>query len=964
VKYLLLRRLENLRDSLTLPLVPMAKLACPLSLCALLIACQTTPPSDVKTLGDVYGNNSEEIAQETSDQQLLPAIDEDTQPQADLDPKEQKANQLAEKIKLYREVLQVTSSKTVAPTLEVKLLMMELEAANEDYNNKPEENDHFKQLLPKLKQWVTANPNHGQYHQMYYQYARALDLSEQPEAAEKALKTLLESVTAEAKSDTSDPKALALQQEIQFRVAEHAFSRRQYKQAAKHYSATIALNKQQTGEQKEKSDQLVIKSYYMRGWSNLQLNKFKPAAQDFTFLLQTKSLGQARIEEDSYRGLILSVHDAGGIESINQVIDPAEVRPFAIKLYKQFIAFFEQEKRFSEVINTHKVFQDNYPKHKAAPEFQLALLKYLKKKKQFETLRAEKANYILTYGPNTDYAFDFALELAESNQAQARKLKGKPQAAKYKESLKWYDYLVTTFKNHPKRFEIAFAGAEARYESGDVKNAEKAFQALAKMDIPAGQNQAINAKIQRKAAYLDILGLDRRVKAGDKNADQEKYQRAEVFVNKYPEHKSTPTLLIWLSQYAFDNNKPQATLKFTSKYLKNYPQSKNTLEVSALAADAYFMSNQWQNSIRSYNKLLKTAPKNTKAKLWREQKTKAVYQLARNTQNPQQKLSLLKNVYQSGSNSLAQSALYEAAMIASKINPSQAKSLILQLHTKYPNHSERIATQAQLIDLYKADKQWGDAGGALAELAKLSKDPSVKAASHLEASKYLRRAKDYKGAKTQVMAYLATKPQDYEAQFNAQRRLVALHKKLNEQTQAQRLIAQMVKADLASKQATQKTRSQSLTYAVSIAKQATSRYEAVAITRDLQNSFKRKKAALEQAAAELNQLKQFNMPLADQIASQGIGDLYTHLSKALLQSPIPAGLNELETEEYKIILEEQAFPFEEEAVGAFEQNVKRLQSNPKLWSQPIENSYKELSKLLPIRYRKPELTDKGLVHVD
>ena len=71
-----------------------------------------------------------------------------------------------------------------------------------------------------------------------------------------------------------------------------------------------------------------------------------------------------------------------------------------------------------------------------------------------------------------------------------------------------------------------------------------------------------------------------------------------------------------------------------------------------------------------------------------------------------------------------------------------------------------------------------------------------------------------------------------------------------------------------------------------------------------------------------------------------------------MDSQRPKGLDELELEQYDILLEEQAFPFEEQAIGIFETNAQRAWTGT--YDQWVKQSFSELEKLLPARYRKPE----------
>jgi Flp pilus assembly protein TadD len=84
-----------------------------------------------------------------------------------------------------------------------------------------------------------------------------------------------------------------------------------------------------------------------------------------------------------------------------------------------------------------------------------------------------------------------------------------------------------------------------------------------------------------------------------------------------------------------------------------------------------------------------------------------------------------------------------------------------------------------------------------------------------------------------------------------------------------------------------------------------------------------------------------------------MADLYRDLGKSLLESERPSGLSPEEREAYDVLLEEQAFPFEEKAIEIHESNVRRAADG--LYDQWVKKSYAALAELEPARYARTEL---------
>ena len=80
--------------------------------------------------------------------------------------------------------------------------------------------------------------------------------------------------------------------------------------------------------------------------------------------------------------------------------------------------------------------------------------------------------------------------------------------------------------------------------------------------------------------------------------------------------------------------------------------------------------------------------------------------------------------------------------------------------------------------------------------------------------------------------------------------------------------------------------------------------------------------------------------------------IYQILAKDLLESPRPKGLSMLELEQYEMILEEQALPFEDQAIDIFSGNADLVAQN--IYDESVKSSFAALAELLPGRYAKFE----------
>ena len=75
-----------------------------------------------------------------------------------------------------------------------------------------------------------------------------------------------------------------------------------------------------------------------------------------------------------------------------------------------------------------------------------------------------------------------------------------------------------------------------------------------------------------------------------------------------------------------------------------------------------------------------------------------------------------------------------------------------------------------------------------------------------------------------------------------------------------------------------------------------------------------------------------------------------------MASERPKGLDAEAKEQYDVLLEEQAFPFEEKSIELHEVNAKRAGDG--VYDDSVRRSFEVLAKLKPARYAKAEISEE------
>src|SRR5690606_3967795 len=132
--------------------------------------------------------------------------------------------------------------------------------------------------------------------------------------------------------------------------------------------------------------------------------------------------------------------------------------------------------------------------------------------------------------------------------------------------------------------------------------------------------------------------------------------------------------------------------------------------------------------------------------------------------------------------------------------------------------------------------------------------------------------------------------------------------------------------------------------------QTAERFAGIALAHPLEKSLARKQAAMQQAQEYLQEAESF---AGEEVRSEVLyrrAELYRTLASDLMSSEIPAELNEMEAMQYQMLLEEEAFPLEEEAMALHARNHERIPAEG--FDEWIQRSLEALAIMHPGRYER------------
>ena len=114
--------------------------------------------------------------------------------------------------------------------------------------------------------------------------------------------------------------------------------------------------------------------------------------------------------------------------------------------------------------------------------------------------------------------------------------------------------------------------------------------------------------------------------------------------------------------------------------------------------------------------------------------------------------------------------------------------------------------------------------------------------------------------------------------------------------------------------------------------------------------------------AAFEDLVQYEVAEVTAAATYYIAEIYLNFSASLLDSERPANLSEKEKFDYEMVIEEEAYPFEERAIDVHQENFELLAAG--IFNPWIQKSLDKLAVLMPGRYAKNEISGGFLGSID
>jgi tetratricopeptide (TPR) repeat protein len=830
-----------------------------------------------------------------------------------------------------------------------------------------------RQAIATYQQILEEFPWYERNDQVLYQMARAYDELAQPEEAMKVVERLIETFPDSKYVD-----------EVFFRRGEYFFVRRKFLDAEDAYMAVVAM-----GE----ASPFYELSLYKLGWSLYKQELYEDALHQYIALLDFKlsqgydfdadygeeDEGEERRVADTFRVISLSFSNLGGPDLLNDYFTTWGKRTYEDRIYRNLAEFHFDKRRFNDAAAVYQAFVELNPMHKVSPRFGMRVseiytegnfpLLVVESKRDFATRYAVDADYwqyhdMMEMPDVVDYLKSNLIDLANHYHAlyQAEGLEeAKPE--NYGEALTWYGEFLDSFPEDDTAPSINYQLADLLLEHGDFARSAREYERTA-YDYPAHERAA---EAGYAAIYAHRQNLEAVTGAEAPSARLATIDSSLRFAEVFPGHEHADTVLGAATEDLYGMQDFERAIHAGRWLIESYPDADIELRrrTWTIVAHSSFDTANYPDAEAAYVSVLSLTDEeddshqgivdNLAASIYKQGEQ------ARLTEDYAAAADHFLRIKTSAPTSeIRPAAEYDAAAALIKLeNWLPAAEVLEDFRSAFPEHELRAEATRQLANVYE---QAGDLSRSASEyelVAADATDPELRREAILVAADLYEQAAAEDDALRIYEGYLEEYPEPIETAAEIRFKVAAAYQTRGDENAYLDQLRAIVALDRdAGAGRTDRTRYLAANAALVLARPVYDEFEALALTQPFEKSLAEKQKLMDAALATFEALVNYGVGDVTAAATFYMAEIYGEFSDALTRSERPAGMTDEESAAYELVIEEEAFPFEEQSIAVHQENLELMRVG--VYNEWIEKSLGELSVLMPGRYAKHEISG-GLI---
>lgn len=758
--------------------------------------------------------------------------------------------------------------------------------------------------------------------------------------------------------------------EAQFRRGEMLFSEGDFEYAEHAYADVI---------RRGKNNEFYNQALYKHGWSFYKLGDYEDAQSSFFTLMDVlhdhAELGnttsmESKLYQDTQRVIALSFTNLDGAKSLRKWFAKHGNRGYESDLYRTLGQVYLNQERFRDAAEAYDTFVQEYPASPLAPEFSsLQIDSY--QKGGFPTLvLPAKEQFVLRYGIQSSYWATYPdargqyvallkshiLDLAEYHHVLAQKA-GKPSA--YSAPVKWYKEFLDTPPASDNQADVNHRYAEVLFAS------ERYKEALGEFERTAYEYE--NYEKAGDAAYAALVSYQH-VLDGEQDVEQaaqwrqRKIASSQRFGAQFQSHPEVVNVLHNTAEDQLALNDIEGAVKTAGILVTRQPPAPPEMLRYGWStiANGEFDLGRFDVAEMAYGQLLALELNESQRATYREKLALSIYRQAEAQQQTEQ-LALAAATFLRVGQTVPEAAVrknaeFDAATLFIQLDRSADAIPVLEaFRQRYPNDPLTDTIPDKLAVAYEKQGNYTAAAGELVLIAASYKTDNAELSRQAlwKAAEMQDRAEQPQASIALYEQYLNEWPEPYDFRSEAQYRLVELNRKTANAGQETYWLEQLVVSyRQAGNNASDRVAWLAAYASFTLAEPNFVEFKRIKLQQPLKATLAEKTAVMRTALADYQSIAQIGVAEFATAANYKIGEMYRVLAKDLIASERPPGMDELELEEYTMLLEDKAFPYEDKAIDILITNTNLVADN--IYDEWVKQSFAALAELIPGRYAKFE----------
>jgi tetratricopeptide (TPR) repeat protein len=771
--------------------------------------------------------------------------------------------------------------------------------------------------------------------------------------------------------------ASAYRAELLFRRGEYLFSRGDNREAVAHYEAIL---------QEGVLNPFYEKALYKKAWGELRMMALQQAFDDFFRLVSRKlppamlehgepleqlplSRGEREMVVDVLRGTTLAAA-LSSEDMLQRMFIDESLKPYAYLLYTVLVERYISQERYSDAAEAALTFVNRMPRHPYAPQLQLKVLESYTLGGFKRRLQQAREAFVERYRVEGEHwrflpASSQALlqpQLKEINRALAANAHALAQrsgkAEDYDQAIYWYRRYLESFPAEPESAPMNFMLAETLFASKHYNEAVSSYEKSA-YHYPRDASSA-------GAGYAALIAYERHEQTLEAGEFRDRWHWLAVssslnFVNHFGDDPRAPRVLANAAQELYAMHNYRRAADTVRLLLIRRPQPEHEVLLTAWTVLGYseFELGRYAEAEKAYRQVLKMSGRGDTLYNQRiEWLAAAIYKQAEQARErgyPESAAAHFLRVGQLAPGSKIQvTSDYDAA--AALIAAGRWEEAIGQLkrfRLVYPKSPLITDISDKLAVAYMKAGHTAEAAQEFEALSLRKSEEQDKRATLWLAAELYEKLNDIPSRLRSYRAYVNNFPAPLEPAMEMRWKLANLYAQQGNLIQRDRWYNFLITANAgAGGGSTPRSRFLAAAAQLAMARPLFEAFDQVKLVAPLEKSLRMKKSRMEQALKLYSSVIDYRVAEATTDASYHIAELHRRMGKALMASERPAGLSAEELEQYEVLLEEQAYPFEESALQVHEANVARIPGG--LFDAWIKQSLAVLAEMRPARYARKE----------